>query len=57
MKKEINKECQQDEVGPICLPIIFFRNFEFLANNASIRSLSSSGYVVCVADSSVFVTA
>ena len=39
------------------LTIIFFLNFEYLANSASIRSLSSSGFVVCVADSSVCVTA
>ena len=32
------------------------RNFEFLVNSAGIRSLSSSGFVVCVTDSWVFVT-
>jgi len=42
MNKEINKECQQDKFGPLCLPIILFCNFELLANNASIRSVSSS---------------
>ena len=38
MNKEIRMECQQDKIGPLCLPINFFCNFEFLANSASIRS-------------------
>jgi hypothetical protein len=57
MNKEISMECQQDKTGHVYLHINFFCNFEFLANRASVRSLSSSGFVVSVADSSVYVTA